>query len=230
MAARPNVLLIFTDQHRLSALGAYGETPCQTPNLDRLAAAGTRFETAYTTCPLCSPARGTIMTGTWPFRHGITSNINNMTSACHNLRDTPDLLPRRLQAQGFRTGYTGKWHLGERGDDMRLGKYQAPWPHIESLPKDFGFDGQNFPGHGGGGFHYQEYQDYLAENGWEHNVGNGELTGPLESTVPYFLTSHTMSLIDTYADGPVCRRGRAVFHLAQFLGSPRAVFRDNGIQ
>ena len=49
MSDRPNILLILTDQHRLSAVGAYGETPCQTPNIDRLAAEGIRFETAYTT-------------------------------------------------------------------------------------------------------------------------------------------------------------------------------------
>jgi hypothetical protein len=45
---QPNILFIFTDQHRLSAVGCYGETPCQTPNLDRLAEKGFRFETAYT--------------------------------------------------------------------------------------------------------------------------------------------------------------------------------------
>ena len=54
MKERPNILLVFTDQHRLSAVGCYGETPCLTPNLDRLADEGTRFETAYTTCPACS--------------------------------------------------------------------------------------------------------------------------------------------------------------------------------
>jgi arylsulfatase A-like enzyme len=201
MADQPNILLIMTDQHRLSAIGSYGETPCRTPNLDHLAESGTRFETTYTTCPLCSPARATIMTGAWPLRHGITSNINNMTSACHSLRDTPDLLPRRLQAQGYRTGYTGKWHLGQDEEGDRLGRKHAPWPHLESLPRDFGFDGQNFPGHGGGGFRYPEYREYLADNGWEHEVENGELTGPVESTVPYFLASHTMSLIDQYEQG-----------------------------
>ncbi|MFW6132601.1 MAG: sulfatase-like hydrolase/transferase [Planctomycetota bacterium] len=200
MAERPNILLILTDQHRLSAAGAYGATPCKTPNIDRLAAAGTRFETVYTTCPLCSPARATIMTGAWPLRHGITANVNNMTSACHHLQDAPGLLPRRLQAQGYRTGYTGKWHLGDKRDAMYLGKRRAPWPNIESLPRDFGFDGQNFPGHGNGGFGYPEYKEYLSANGWKHEKVGGELTGPVESTVPYFLTSHTMSLIDRYAE------------------------------
>jgi len=201
MPNKPNILLILTDQHRLSALGAYGQTPCLTPNLDRLAAAGTRFETVYTTCPLCSPARASLMTGMWPHRHGMTANAENMTSACHAILDSPRLLPRQLQAQGYRTGYTGKWHLGVNAGDNRLGKYPVPWPHVESMPRDFGFDGQNLPGHGNGGFEYPEYQEYLAANGWRHEVANAELTGPLESTVDYFLSSHTMSLIDRYAAG-----------------------------
>ncbi len=199
VADRPNILFVIADQHRLSALGAYGEAPCRTPHLDRLAAEGTRFETAYTTCPLCSPARASIMTGAYPHRHGITSNVNNMTAACHCLVDDPQMLPRRLQRQGYRTGYSGKWHLGESKDEIRLGKFPAPWPHIESLPRDFGFDGQNFSGHGGGGFGYAEYQAYLAEHGWEHKVVDGELTGPVESTVPCFLTENTLALMDQYA-------------------------------
>ncbi|MFW5915204.1 MAG: sulfatase-like hydrolase/transferase, partial [Planctomycetota bacterium] len=154
----------------------------------------------YTSCPLCSPARGTVMTGDWPLRHGITANINNMTAAAHFLQDSPDLLPRRLQKHGYHTGYTGKWHLGYDRDGASLGKYSAPWPDNGSLPCEFGFDGQNFGGHGSGGFGYPEYRDYLESNGWEHNVENGELTGLVESTVPYFLTSHTLSLMDRYAD------------------------------
>ncbi|MFW6336223.1 MAG: sulfatase-like hydrolase/transferase [Phycisphaeraceae bacterium] len=201
MPDRPNIILILTDQHRLSAMGCYGETPCRTPHLDRLAERGTRFETVYTTCPLCSPARGSVMTGTWPHRHGITANTNNLTAACHFVRDHPSLLPRQLQAQGYRTGYTGKWHLGDKRDEMVLGKYPVPWPEIESLPRDFGFDGQNFSGHGAGGFQYEEYKQYLRDNGWSHDKENGELTGPVESTVPHFLTSHTMSLVDQYAEG-----------------------------
>ena len=58
MTDRPNIIFILTDQHRLSGVGAYGETPCRTPNIDRLAAEGILFENAYTVYPVCSPARG----------------------------------------------------------------------------------------------------------------------------------------------------------------------------
>jgi arylsulfatase A-like enzyme len=96
---RPNILLILTDQHRLS-LGGYGPTPCRTPNLDRLAAEGVRFETAYTCFPVCSSARASIMTGLWPHAHGICANVHDLGCSIHELEDRPELLVRRLQAAG----------------------------------------------------------------------------------------------------------------------------------
>jgi arylsulfatase A-like enzyme len=214
----PNILLIFTDQHRLSAVGAYGETPCKTPNLDRLAREGVRFERAYTTCPVCSPARGTVMTGLFPHAHGVTSNVHNLGCNVSELRDRPALLSRRLEAAGYSLGYSGKWHLGTD----RQQAYGAP--NEPSLPKDVGFEGQNFPGHGGGGFKYPEYQEYLARHGFEHKVRPwaeptrqvwpaGELEGPVESTVPYFLAEHTISQIDRFR-----RRGRPFFLWHNFWG------------
>jgi arylsulfatase A-like enzyme len=198
---QPNILLIFTDQHKLAALGCYGQTPCRTPNIDRLASEGIRFETAYTVCPVCSPARATIMTGLYPHAHGVCSNVHNLGASVHELADRPELLSRRLQAAGYQCGYTGKWHLGT-GDEMVFGGRSVP-----SLPKDVGFLGQNFPGHGGGGFGYPEYKAYLTKHGFEHRVTRvddrptpvmryGILEGPVESTVPYFLAEHTIGLID----------------------------------
>ena len=198
---RPNILLIFTDQHKLSAVGAYGETPCQTPNLDRLAETGVRFETAYTVFPVCSPARGTIMTGLYPHSHGICSNVHNLGCSVHELADRPELLSRRLQSTGYRCGYSGKWHLGT-DQNTAFGGTSVP-----SLPKDVGFIGQNFPGHGGGGFRFPEYRAYLEEHGWEHRVRRvrepgilvqeyGVVEGPVESTVPYFLAENTIQMMD----------------------------------
>ncbi|MFP4249359.1 MAG: sulfatase-like hydrolase/transferase [Armatimonadota bacterium] len=204
-STRPNVLLLFTDQHRLSALGCYGETPCRTPNLDRLAAEGVRFETAYTACPVCSPTRGTIMTGLYPHSHGVCSNVGNLGCSVHELPDRDDLLSRRLGEAGYRCGYTGKWHLGT-ADGNHFGALDDP-----ALPTTRGFEGQDFPGHGGGGFLYPEYQRYLEERGFEHRVLDwpddrpmpvpaGELAGPTESTVPHFLAEHTISLAEDFRE------------------------------
>ena len=90
---QPNILFIFTDQHSLNAMGCYGSatttrgaTPCLTPNLDRLAGEGIRFETAYTSCPVCTPARGTIMTGLYPHGHGLCCNVEDLGCSVQNIQ------------------------------------------------------------------------------------------------------------------------------------------------
>jgi arylsulfatase A-like enzyme len=208
MPNRPNILFIFTDQHSLAAMGCYGDTPCRTPNLDRLAREGIRFETAYTTCPVCTPARATIMTGLYPHAHGMCCNVEDLGCSVHEISDRPGLLSRRLQGAGYRCGYTGKWHLGSDRETM----YGAP--NTPVLPGTVGFEGQQFPGHGNGGFAYPEYRAYLADHGWRHEVlpeadpppfhawRYGCLAGPVESSVPYFLTEHTIDLIDRFQGQP----------------------------
>jgi arylsulfatase A-like enzyme len=210
MSDKPNVLLIFTDQHRLSAVGCYGETPCRTPNIDRLAAEGTRFENTYTTCPVCSPARASIITGLYPHSHGMVCNTNNIGCSLQDLPDRPDLLSRRLEAEGYACGYSGKWHMGGLDEGWPMPYYSVEEPH--TLPRNVGFEGQNFPGHGGGGHRYPEYLEYLKERGWEHTVKPWdentafssrrhkglEETCPLEATVPYFLTENSINLMEDF--------------------------------
>ena len=198
---RPNIILFFTDQHRLSALGCYGPTPCKTPSIDRLAREGVRFTTAYTSCPVCSPARATVMTGLHIHAHGVTANIEDQGTSVREMPDVPELLSRKLGAAGYRCGYTGKWHLG-------AGKQWFGLPFEPALPTTRGFEGIDFPGHGNGGFEFPEYKAYLREHGFEHKVrrrlGQGEegpfgvLEGPVESTVPYFLAEQTISHIDRF--------------------------------
>ena len=215
---KPNIILILTDQHRLSAVGCYGNTPCKTPYFDKLAENGLRFETAYTVCPVCSPSRATIMTGLYPHSHGICSNVHNLGSSIHELTDREELLSRRLEKAGYLCGYTGKWHLGTDRKEIFHSK------NTPSLPKDVGFKGQNFPGHGNGGFYYPEYKKYLSENGFEHKVYNvkkdyikiqeyGVLEGPVESTVPYFLAENTIKLIDDFK-----KKNKAFFIWHNFWG------------
>jgi arylsulfatase A-like enzyme len=200
--ARPNILFFFTDEHRLSALGCYGKTPCETPHIDTLADEGVRFETAYTCCPVCTPARASFMTGLYPHAHGMTANLRELGACISELPDSPHLISRRLAAAGYRCGYTGKWHLGE-GDEWFGQKLDV------ALPSTRGFEGIDFPGHGGGGFHYPEYKAYLKQHGFAHKLKPtktpgqqcmpcGLLEGPVESTVPYFLAEHTIGLIERF--------------------------------
>ncbi|WP_329124155.1 sulfatase-like hydrolase/transferase [Streptomyces sp. NBC_01465] len=105
MTAPPRqTVLLMTDATRWDMLGSYRETGVRTPHLDRLAATGTRFERAYTTQPVCAPARSALFTGTWPHSNGTWSN-----SLAPGL-GVPTL-GQRLGAHDIAAGYIGKWHL-----------------------------------------------------------------------------------------------------------------------
>ncbi|MFV0138179.1 sulfatase-like hydrolase/transferase [Streptomyces sp. HMX87] len=97
-------VLLMTDATRWDMLGSYRDTGVATPHLDRLAATGVRFERAYTTQPVCAPARAALFTGTWPHSNGTWSN--NLAPGL----DVPTL-GRRLRDHGAATAYIGKWHL-----------------------------------------------------------------------------------------------------------------------
>jgi len=198
---KPNILLILTDQQRLSTMSCYGSTQCITPNLNKLEKESIRFNNVYTVCPVCSPARGTIMTGLYPHSHGVTCNTGEMGCEINNLEDDPNLLSRQLQNAGYRCGYTGKWHLGT-DKEYSYGKQNKI-----SLPKDVGFEGHNFPGHGFGGFKFPEYLNYLKSNNLNQQIVSYDDFAPMlygkydmgeEATVPYFLAENTISLIDSF--------------------------------
>lgn len=209
--ARPNILLFLTDEHRLSGVGCYGPTPCRTPVIDSLAANGVRFENAYTTCPLCSPARASVITGLYPHANGITSNIHELCNKIDEMPDSPYLLPRQLASAGYRCGYNGKWHLGTDFGSAHVLSRWMDLPLDKSLPSSRGFEGYDYPGHGGVGYGYPAFKEYLRERGFSPKVlphaedgekitGFGILEGPVEASVPYFLAEKTIELIDRLAD------------------------------
>ena len=78
---RPNILFLLTDMQRYDALGFNGNTVCKTPAIDRIAREGMRFCRAYTPIALCSPARGSLLTGMFPHNHGQLSNMGNFNRA-----------------------------------------------------------------------------------------------------------------------------------------------------
>ncbi len=113
-AERPNVLFILCDDLRPDALGCYGSPHVRTPNVDRLAAEGVRFQNAFCTTSLCSPSRASILSGLYAHRHGVVNNFTEYPA------DLPSF-PRQLQGAGYATAYIGKWHMGEENDEKRPG-------------------------------------------------------------------------------------------------------------
>jgi len=102
--ARPNVLWIFPDEHRGSAMSCAGDPNVETPHIDRLASEGVRFANAYTNNPLCSPFRASLMTGQYCTTNGVISNHRP-------LLPTQPVLAEQLQQAGYHTSYMGKWHI-----------------------------------------------------------------------------------------------------------------------
>jgi arylsulfatase A-like enzyme len=102
----PNLLFIFTDQQRYTAAGFNGNGVIQTPNLDRFATQGLVVDNAFSSCPLCSPYRGQLLSGRYAHANGVVDN------ECELRTDIPTLASS-LKDGGYRTAYIGKWHLGE---------------------------------------------------------------------------------------------------------------------
>lgn len=206
---KPNILWIGVDQMRFDVPGCNGNRICRTPTIDRLASQGVNFTNAYTTCCLCSPARASMLTGLFAFKHGMGTNCDLYHSLAAELPHPEMLLHHRLAASGYRCGFAGKWHVG-----------------TEKGPVDYGFEGMNLPGYGDI-VHYKGFQQYLEKAGLTYGparnpiFGNpndktllaGIWDGPTESTPASYVADYTIDLLKRFA-----AEGRPFFMDCQFWG------------
>jgi arylsulfatase A-like enzyme len=126
---RPNIVFVLADDLGVNDLGVYGRKEHRTPSLDRLAAEGLRFTTAYVASPICSPSRAAIMTGRFPARLHLTTFIPGRPDAASQKLLHPPMrqqlpleektLAEHLRGAGYATAMIGKWHLGEAGFSPR---------------------------------------------------------------------------------------------------------------
>jgi arylsulfatase A-like enzyme len=107
-ARRPNVLFIVADDLGYGDLGCYGQKKIQTPNLDRLAAEGTRFTQAYAGTAVCAPSRCSLMTG----KHTGHATVRGNQSPEMSLTESDFTIPQVFKAAGYGTALIGKWGLG----------------------------------------------------------------------------------------------------------------------
>ncbi|MBI1765221.1 MAG: sulfatase [Acidobacteria bacterium] len=126
---QPNIIFIMTDDHAAHAISAYGSKLIQTPNIDRLAKEGMKFENCFVTNSICTPSRAAILTGKYAHINGVP--------VFNHIDNTQPLLSKYMQQAGYYTGMIGKWHLG--GND----------PQRPDEGKPAGFDYWNIlPGQG----------------------------------------------------------------------------------
>jgi arylsulfatase A-like enzyme len=143
--SRPNIIFLLTDDMGYGDVGCYGGDFVPTPNIDRLAAEGTKFTQFYAGAPLCSPSRASFTTGMYPGRWHITSYLqtragNRECEQADFLDPKAPSIARTLKAAGYVTGHFGKWHMGGGRDvtnappfaaygfDEHAGTWESPDP------------------------------------------------------------------------------------------------------
>ncbi len=133
---RPNIVFVLVDDMRWDDLGVGGHPFIETPHMDRLAGEGARFTNAFATTPLCSPSRASFLTGQYPHTNGI---VDNTARPSHDL----PVFPKALQQAGYRTGFFGKWHMGN-DDSPRPGfdHWVAMPGQGEAIDPSLNVDGQ----------------------------------------------------------------------------------------
>lgn len=156
----PNFLFFITDQHRADYLGCAGHPVLKTPNIDAIAAKGTRFERFFVAMPVCMPNRASLLTGRYPSAHGLRKNGDSLSYRANTFVEV-------LREGGYKTAHIGKSHVQamtpmpgeERVDPESLGAIQEAW-------KDDGADyGNELPSRYSGNEMYEFPDSYY---GYEH--------------------------------------------------------------
>ncbi len=199
---KPNILFICSDQQRTDTIAAYGNEWIQTPNLNALAERSAVFENAYVTQAVCSPARGTMLTGLYPHSAGVVRN-SQPGRPSSNLRD--DVLTiAEMAPDEYLTAKYGKWHLGQ---DLVPQHGFDEWVSTEDAHDD-GFPNYERREHR----HLKsDYYKYLVDNGYEPEGNyNGHLSHtqhqrgflPEEHTMAAFLAQRTSEFIRRNTERP----------------------------
>lgn len=144
---RPNIVFVLADDLGWTDLRCYGSDLYQTPHIDRLAAQGMRFTSAYSACTVCSPSRAALMTGMYPARLHLTDWINGAERPYAKLK-IPDwtkylkhdyvTLAKALKAAGYLTIHAGKWHLARRALPNLYQENRSDYPLAHGFDVQFG--------------------------------------------------------------------------------------------
>lgn len=178
----PNIILILADDLGYADLGCYGNARVRTPNLDALAAQGTRFTDFHSNGAMCTPTRAALLTGRYQQRDGV-DGVGHLLS----LRAVT--IARRLRDDaGYATGIFGKWHLS--GHDRSPAQYKG------RMPGDFGFD--EFRGFMSGFIDYASHLNANGKRDWWHNDRIVDETG----YASHLVVDHATRFIRAHQDRP----------------------------
>ena len=176
-ADRPNVVVLLADDLGYQDIGCY-DGPVKTPSLDALAKGGTRFQTFYSGCAVCSPSRATLLTGRHHIRTGVYSWIFDAGQKSH-LLERETTLAELLRGYGYETVHVGKWHLGLPSE-----KYDKPTPDKHGFDYWFATWNNAQPSH----------------KNPETFIRNGELVGKLEGYSCQLVVDEAINWLDQHRD------------------------------
>ena len=226
--ARPNILLIIPDHQAFYGHDRPGEFEYKHPHFERFCSQGVRFDRAYSVCPLCTPARASMMTGLYPSAHGLIRNTDY--EPVHDFREGQRLYSHYLAEAGYRNAYIGKWHCGK-----------------DKVPTDFGIEGWSLPDYGKV-YMSDAYMKYAEDRGlgdaraqidfdlehpewngttvtlhhpspWRFMNGSGTLVGPPEAHEEQFVAHLAVEKLRELA-----RDGRPWSLVASFWGPHHAFY------
>ena len=193
MTNRPNLLFIIADQLRADFVGCYRAAYVKTPHIDALAAQGVRYAHAYSTSPVCVPARASLLTGMNSMRNGVLDNtvwLRPDLAAC-GIRTWPEM----LNTVGYYTAGIGKMHFypwdSNHGLQYRVVAEDKRWIHIRDDYYHF------LRAHGERKYHGNEH------DGYQENKGAIINRLPWELSVDHFVGEEAVRFLETYGgDGP----------------------------
>ena len=207
--AKPNVVILFTDDHGTLDLNCFGSAELITPNLDALAASGVKFTQAYAH-KYCCPARAGLLTGRHPQRTGVhdwtQGDRKESDAAKANLKLEEITIAEALKTAGYRTGLFGKWHLGAK---------------VGHGPMDQGFD--QFFGHLGG--FIDNYRHYFLHGRGFHDLyeGNEEIFRE-DEYFPDLMVDEALKFIGEKKDEPFF--AYVAFNLPHYPEQPIGKYAD----
>ena len=129
--AKPNVIIIYTDDQGSIDVNCYGAKDLHTPAMDQIAKQGVRFTQFYAAAPVCSPSRAALLSGCVPQRAGVPGNVSS-TKGHGGMPTETVTIAEMMKAGGYTTGHIGKWHLGYSPQTM---------PNGQGFDRSFGFMG-----------------------------------------------------------------------------------------
>jgi arylsulfatase A-like enzyme len=191
VSSKPNLLVFLPDEVRADLIIGDAAESVHAPNLHRLASESVIFERAYVTHPICSPSRSSLLSGTWPHQTGCTSNKGVLPL---NIR----CLPEMLGDSTYRTGYFGKWHLG---DEFLAQHGFEEWGSLEDSFKS----AHRHRKRGS----VSDYTKFLLSKGYKPDLHNGKhfslqfpSTLPFELSKPKFLETKACEFLEHHRREP----------------------------